>query len=527
MLEYFADFFRQLWRGIRGAWKELSLSARINILLAAIAVVVVIGVVVITAPREQYVTLSSNLDGAQASQIVQLLTDNGIPYQQQDTFNTVLVPASQRDRAFLLLEENELPVGRKIPAGFETFSETDLMTNRWLQDMKFMQAVKGELEKQLSSFSFVEYANVLIREAPEELFKSDQLPSEASVVLKVTRPLTDLEKKTIVSMIARAGGSNLHEGNITVTTTDLEPIWLPANSEFAALATDRLEFQDELESRAEKRIRNRLNELGIRGTVSVAAKLDHTKTETTSTEVTEGEPLSTYEMSTTTSSEENLPEGAPGAFANVAEQAPAPGALSNKEEITETIQNLENSNTVTRTQTEPGDVVKYTVALVVQGDEYEVTAGTDGAETRTYVGMSDKLRQTCESIAMSAVGEGKEKTEVSLHDFEYDAAGISASVAAVEAAESANMREWYMQIGWQAAQVLMIILLFYLVRNFLRRAIEEPKEERIEQEVGEIPEATLEDMRRQEIAQEIMQLAMDEPDTVAALLRSWMIMEEE
>ena len=73
----------------------------------------------------------------------------------------------------------------------------------------------------------------------------------------------------------------------------------------------------------------------------------------------------------------------------------------------------------------------------------------------------------------------------------------------------------------------MIILGFFLVRMFLRRAIAVPAVAEEEEGVAEIPEATREDMRRQEVANEIAQLAMDEPDTIAMLLRSWLSEEED
>jgi len=66
------------------------------------------------------------------------------------------------------------------------------------------------------------------------------------------------------------------------------------------------------------------------------------------------------------------------------------------------------------------------------------------------------------------------------------------------------------------------------VRRFLRRAIVRPEEEiEEEEEVKEIPEATREDLRRQEVAAAVRNLAMEEPEMVAALMRSWLAEEEE
>ncbi|MCF6284144.1 MAG: hypothetical protein L3K26_03005, partial [Candidatus Hydrogenedentes bacterium] len=76
-------------------------------------------------------------------------------------------------------------------------------------------------------------------------------------------------------------------------------------------------------------------------------------------------------------------------------------------------------------------------------------------------------------------------------------------------------------------QLLLIIVGFLVVRRLLKNSTVIPAAEHEEEEVKEIPAATLEDMRRQEVAAEISQLSMDDPEAVAALLRSWMTAEEE
>ena len=58
----------------------------------------------------------------------------------------------------------------------------------------------------------------------------------------------------------------------------------------------------------------------------------------------------------------------------------------------------------------------------------------------------------------------------------------------------------------------------------MKRALVLPAAE--EEEVVEIPEATKEDMRRMEVASEVDRLSQNEPENVAALLRSWMGEEE-
>ena len=70
-------------------------------------------------------------------------------------------------------------------------------------------------------------------------------------------------------------------------------------------------------------------------------------------------------------------------------------------------------------------------------------------------------------------------------------------------------------------QVLGILVGFFIIRRLLRRAIEAPVEAGEEEEVP-LPEATREDLRRQEVSTEITRLSQSNPDVVAQLLRTWM-----
>lgn len=163
------DFLRVVYEGLLQAWRQFSVSARINIALAGAAAAAVVVLVVITGASPQFVTLSDNVGPSQASSIRDALAQGGIDFKIENDNRTITVPLGQRSDAQLLLAQNDLPVGRTVPPGFELFAESDLMTNQWLQDVKYMRAVQGELQRILNAFDFINYSYVLIREADEEL----------------------------------------------------------------------------------------------------------------------------------------------------------------------------------------------------------------------------------------------------------------------------------------------------------------------------------------------------------------------
>ncbi len=481
-----------------------------------------------TGGETRYVTLADNLSADQIGEASALLDAKKIPYVIDESEHAIRVLPKDRGSMLLELERNNLPVGQSVPSGFEEiFASPDLMSNQWLNNINFMRAIQGELENQLNLFDFVDDSHVLIREAEQDLFVDQQAPSEAVVTLKVNRPVSKHETKLLVSMISRAGGTNLHPGNITLATTDMGALHLPAESEFAAIANDKLEYQDDVERRIEDKIRNSLSKLGVQHTVMVSADIDFDHKEMTEDAVTEGTALSEWKQNHELSSAERLPEGAPGAFQNVPEAAATPGGIETKELTKDELINYEPSRITTRTRKEPGDVIKYKIALVVQGDETREVENENGELKKEYVGLTEGLRTTLTALAQNAVSVEGAETEVSIVDHPFNIAGLGLVSDAIASREAAASRAFSSNMISMGVQLLMIIIGFLGIRKLLRNSTIIPGDEKPEEEAREIPAATLEDMRRQEVSSEISQLSMDDPEAVAALLRSWMSADED
>lgn len=518
------EFLRQLAQGLRDAWTRLTISARINLVIAGVAVVLLVGLVAWFGARPQYVTLASNLQTSQVTPITDLLDEQGVPYRVENNNSVITVPASRRSTMLLTLAENDIRLGPATTPGLELFAETDLMTNKWLRDVNYMRAVQGEIEKQLNSLDFVDYSMVLIRESREELFVNDQRPSEATVTLKVNRALTKKNIKGIVNMVAAAGGANLNGNNITITTTDGDVLYMPPDSDFNAIANSKLEHVAAIEQRAENRIMEALDDLGVMGTVKVAAQVNFDESEINDNTYSEGTELSTMETSSVVSNTERLPEGAPGALANVPEGTASPGGTETSEETTETVSNFEPSHTITRTTRSPGEVVKYTVALVVESDQ-ETATDADGAAVETPVPLSETRRKFYTDLVRGAVGQGEEETEVLVNDHPFEITR-QAQQAAEQAFTSGEWLSLASQWGGVALQVLLLLVAFLVLRIFVLRAIEAPSTEPVVEEVEDIPTMSSEDMRRQEVVRSINELAGQSPEVVAMLLRSWINEEE-
>jgi len=244
--EWPVDFLRQLAAGVAATWRQLSLSARVNVALWGIAAAAIIVFIVVVGSRPQYVTLTENVDSKDIGAIRTLLDDEGISNRLRESGRAIEVPMQSLSDARLLLAENDLPIDRGRSPGFELFNEADLMTNRYLQDVQFMRALQGELEAILNDFEFIEYSRVIIREARDELFRRDEQPAEALVTLQANRRLNPAEIKGILNLVAQGGGPNLDKDHITIMTTAGEVLASPPDSKFASVANSKREYIVEL-----------------------------------------------------------------------------------------------------------------------------------------------------------------------------------------------------------------------------------------------------------------------------------------
>jgi flagellar biosynthesis/type III secretory pathway M-ring protein FliF/YscJ len=250
--------------------------------------------------------------------------------------------------------------------------------------------------------------------------------------------------------------------------------------------------------------------------------MDWTDEERNVRQLSDGVVISTMDSSTTTTSTEAPPQGAPGALANIPDGAAGQGSAGSNSETKELIENSEPSETVTKTTIRPGVVRKFQVAAFIEGN-YEPVLDDNGEPTGEdeYVPLTDDEIANFQQYILAAVGEGEEPTEVAVFDQPYKLDRLAAAQVSVPAPAVPFYENRVVQL---VLQVLAILAVFLVLRVVMRRALVLPTVE--EEEVVELPEASKAELRRQEIAAEVERLSNEQPEVVAALLRSWMSSED-
>ena len=517
------DFLRQLIAGVREAWQRLALSARVNIGLAAVATLVLLGLVIIYGSRPQYVTLYSQLSGEDSATVLGYLQEQSIPYELQQGGATVLVPVQNVGEVRLNLAMRGVPKSQGSSVGWEIFDQQNLAPSEALQNVNKRRAIQGEAQRQLNQLEFVNSSFVTITEAEDSLFLDEQRPSKAAVTLDVSRRPSDTEIIGILNIVCSHGGANLSPSNVTLVTTKGELLHEPPETEFAALANSKFEMIRQYERERERSVEEALRRLGVKSVARVSAKLDFDTLKETSRTSTAGAPVSTYSVEQSTTSTQTPPEGAAGASANLPGAPETQTGNQTAETVTESIENNEVSTKTTERTVTPGNIVGYRVAVMVSG-KYEVPEGAAADAEPQYVPRSDEEISSYEALVAAAVGVDQEvdpAEDVTVSDVpmpdEAMLGGATQAVAGIPLVPADLLNYVGMLV-----QGLLVLALFFFSRRVLLRLGRSQTEEEEAAEAFKPATLSPDELRNREMMNDIQKAFAQEPDNVANVIRTWM-----
>jgi flagellar M-ring protein FliF len=153
--------------------------------------------------RTDWRTLYADLDPEDARQIALTLTQAQIPFDVASSGGTIRVPAAQLDKARLATAaKGGVKSGR---LGFEIFDKPNWVGSEFDEQVNYQRALEGELEHTVATIADVESARVHLVMTHDSLFRDQERPAKASVVLKLRhRSLADGESESIRNLVASA-----------------------------------------------------------------------------------------------------------------------------------------------------------------------------------------------------------------------------------------------------------------------------------------------------------------------------------
>jgi flagellar M-ring protein FliF len=192
-----------LWGLVRVRWAEMAPGQRGWAMTAAVLLVALLGGLAWYGLRPDWRTLYAGLDPDDARQIEQVLAQAQIPFEPSNDGAGILVPAAQLDKARLAAAaKGGVKSGR---LGFEIFDKPNWVGSEFDEQVNYQRALEGELEHTIGTLSDVASARVHLVMPHDSLFRDQERPAKAAVVLKLRhRTLADGEPEAIRNLVASA-----------------------------------------------------------------------------------------------------------------------------------------------------------------------------------------------------------------------------------------------------------------------------------------------------------------------------------
>lgn len=543
----------------RKALDGMSAAQRMTVGAILLAVLLGLAGLGVWASQESMGVLFSNLPAQDANRIVEELRKQQVRFDLSQDQRTILVPESRAGELRLKFAGDGLPRGEAI--GFEKLETPGLTTTDFTQKIMYRRALESTLAHTIKSLQQVAEATVHVTPANDSPFVTEKEDAKASVLLKLkgTRALPDENTQAIVNLVA-ASVEGLKPENVVVVDQYSRILSRSGRDPMVGASDSQKKVQRDEEDHLVRRITEMLEPvvgLGkVRATAHVDLDFDKVKVQE-ETFNPQGQVERSIQSRKEDSTKREGSSGAPGTPSNVAPAAAAAGgggSETNKKE--ETTTNFEISKTQRSVEQAPGMVKRLSLAVVV--DHAQVWEKDPKGEPvgKAVARSAEEIKKIRDQVA-SAVGIQEKRGDM----LTVENIAFASLVNPKEEAEQKSRERWDLVNRYAPLlvwTVVGILVFFFIVLPMLKRisaALNRPAPLRIsdggEGAMGEggppmrkfTPGKSLQEMeaeieaelnaeganqapeaqRRQAIKKRISDTATTDPETVASLVRSWIL----
>jgi len=454
--------FSSLQQQFLSYWKKQSSTKQVTIVSLILAALILTPVMVNWANSPSYATAYTGLSEVDASQIVQKLDENNIPYQLKNS-GTIEVPNDQVYTVRLLMAREGLPQSSTV--GYELFSgSATLGMTEFSQQVNYQRAVEGELQRTIGSLDAVQAVRVHLVTPEKTLLSSDQALSTASVTLQVNpgHTLDAAQVRSITHLVA-SSVEGLKPENVVVVDTEGILLADGTGTESATGLSEKDEqhaAEQVYALEVQKRVQAILDKIlgPNRSVVQATVEMDWTQREVTSNTF---EPTAVALRSSQIINESSTEGGADGGVPGAASNLPTPvatttGSDASAYQRSEETLNYEVSEILSHEIIAPGKVSRMSVSVMV-----------DGISDQAQI---DAIKSAVQAAAGIDTTRGD---QIVVESFAFDRTTLDALNA--ELAEQQKQQQ-YMQIGLAVGAVLILLALFFFIFrmiNNLRNASKE------------------------------------------------------
>jgi flagellar M-ring protein FliF len=513
-----------LWVRGRLHWAGMQPSQRTWTVVSVLLLAGLLGAMTWSMVRTDWRTLYSNLDPEDARQIGMVLAQAQISYDVTADGSGIRVSAAQLDKARLATAaKGGIKSGR---LGFEIFDKPNWVGSEFDEQVNYQRALEGELEHTVGSLSDVESARVHLVMPHDSLFREQERPAKASVVLKLRhRTLADGEPDAIRNLVASAVDGLAPELVVLVDAAGHLPLG-PKTADALRLSAEQA---------LEEKLIATLEPVTGAGNVRASVALDYDVAAAEETDETYN-PDKTVTLSMQRTEQTSGPQAVAAGVPGTASNAPNSQALPVYPQQTTSPQSAKSesgtygaSKTVRHTVETPGRVRRMTAAIVVNDRMMQPASRGKAAVWQNR--SADELRNLT-ALAQAAVGFDTTRGDMlTVEDLAFDENRASAPGSAVSQAVSAAENSPLL-LKYAALLLGMVVVMAFGVRPALRRAGSGLAAGRVpaKLEAGaaaaalsppQAPVPDAERVRTQQIFDEVAQHMKKEPAQSSRLLQSW------
>lgn len=399
---------------------QLARSGRMRI-AAALAVVALVGgglgVIMLRGDAGGKALLFSGLDLQEAAEIAGKLDTANVKYTLEGGGSAVFVDRAKVDEARMMLSEQGLPTRGSV--GWEIFDKSDTLgETQFVQNIKKVRALEGELERTIASLDMVKAAQVHLSLPDRPLFQRDTEKPKASVVLNITGNTMTTDKVRAIRNLVASAVPGLELGAVTIADTNGRT-WAAGseNDIGGAGGTNVDERKQALEDSYRKKVLEVIENIAGPGAAKVTVNLEVDFNKVTQSAETYDPDGRVVRSSTTVEDSSSSAEAAPGDETTVANNVPtgaeapagpAPPKSQSSTSRNEETTNYEISKTVRSEIIEGGRIQRLSVAVAI---DHMRVAGEEGAPA-TYQPRPQEEIDRLAALVKSAVGFSQERGDV-------------------------------------------------------------------------------------------------------------------
>lgn len=231
--------------------------------------------------EDKYVVIMRDLPPKSVGEVVEKLKEQKITYEVRDEGRSVAVEKGKKDEAIIGLAMVGLPHDGRV--GFEIFGDKagGMLSTDFEKKVALQRAMNGELSRIIQKFSGVERSEVMIVVPEPQLFQEQQLPTTASVLVKLSAGggFTP-EQIEAISNLVSSSVPGLKPQNVTIADTQGHILAAGHGSgetevsKFSKELSKQLEIKRDLEAKFESKIVEILEKIVGPGHVKPKVALD-------------------------------------------------------------------------------------------------------------------------------------------------------------------------------------------------------------------------------------------------------------